>query len=415
MYRLRSIIGSSLTGPLAPLLLLIATLVATDAASQPIASLKFPISVSGAPGDTVDVIIRAEDVAPGVQTGGFNLFFQYDTTALNLVSAEPGSLLTNCAWELFAWRRVETGDCEGTVCPNGLVHITALADYVIPEGEPLCWDLADGELVRLKLAIHDNPAVAGTSHSLRWYWYGCNDNEFSSKNGDSVYQSLRVFDADHVSDITADLPIPTTSGAPLNCATTPSITRVIDYYHGSILVAEDTLQAPVELRIAPQPLYALQANAVDPVVCTLYIGNLVECMLSDIDPVTIRLTDTIAPLGTVLVPPPDEFYGDVLATTFDARSVIRPLVPIWDTVDVPIAVSWTATEGCIQGASVDVSIMGHRSGDVTGDGNVNISDLVALIRGVFRGDRVDPLAGDIDGSGGMNVADITALIARLFR
>ncbi|HOZ08196.1 MAG TPA: dockerin type I domain-containing protein [candidate division Zixibacteria bacterium] len=383
--------------------------------AQPLGALGFGEDSLPAllPGDTVEIPIRLINAAPGFETGGFNLFFQYDTTAFRLLSAAPGSLLSACAWELFVWRAAIPSDCDGSACPGGLVHITALADYIIPVGEPLCWELSDGELVKLTFAVSGNPAVAGQTHLFRWYWYGCNDNEFASKNGDSVYQSRLVLD-ENAADVTADLPFPNTTGAPLWCIASSTITRRIDYAHRAIAIAADSL-APVKLRFQPPLLHAFQVNALGPVVCSLYIGNLAECAITDIDAASLRLNDTLVPLGAAVAPAPDGFFGDVLAVAFDARPLIAPLVALYDTATVPVAVSWSAPEPCVEEAAGELTVVGHRSGDVNGDGRVSIVDLTTLVAAVFRGGPIDPVMGDVDGSRRITVADITLLIDRLFR
>jgi hypothetical protein len=59
------------------------------------------------------------------------------------------------------------------------------------------------------------------------------------------------------------------------------------------------------------------------------------------------------------------------------------------------------------------NIIGINSlGDVDGDGNINISDVTALIDILLRGGEASAGA-DVDGDGQVNISDVTALIDRL--
>lgn len=49
-------------------------------------------------------------------------------------------------------------------------------------------------------------------------------------------------------------------------------------------------------------------------------------------------------------------------------------------------------------------------GDVTGDGNVNVTDVTTLVNMILGVVPVDSLAADVDGNGTVNVSDVTALI-----
>lgn len=66
--------------------------------------------------------------------------------------------------------------------------------------------------------------------------------------------------------------------------------------------------------------------------------------------------------------------------------------------------------------SVTVPAVGKK-GDVNGDGNVNISDVTALINYLLSGDASSIQLGnaDINSDGGINISDVTALINKLLR
>ena len=54
-------------------------------------------------------------------------------------------------------------------------------------------------------------------------------------------------------------------------------------------------------------------------------------------------------------------------------------------------------------------IVASATGDVNGDGNVNIADVTELIDILLSG-TTPPMAADVDGNGQVNIADVTALI-----
>ena len=53
--------------------------------------------------------------------------------------------------------------------------------------------------------------------------------------------------------------------------------------------------------------------------------------------------------------------------------------------------------------------MDEVSGDVNGDGNINISDVTNLIDLLLSGDEL-PAYADVNGDGGVNIKDVTDLI-----
>ena len=55
-----------------------------------------------------------------------------------------------------------------------------------------------------------------------------------------------------------------------------------------------------------------------------------------------------------------------------------------------------------------------QTGDVNGDGNVNISDVTTLIDIVLN-DRTAPASADMNGDGNVNISDVTALIDYLLQ
>jgi hypothetical protein len=88
--------------------------------------------------------------------------------------------------------------------------------------------------------------------------------------------------------------------------------------------------------------------------------------------------------------------------------------PFLDAFDGEL--SFTSNDPVNPTFSVDLSGDGITNGDIGGDGNVNILDVIALV-GIILGDRVEPpaesqtfLAADLNADGDLNVLDVIALI-----
>ena len=55
-------------------------------------------------------------------------------------------------------------------------------------------------------------------------------------------------------------------------------------------------------------------------------------------------------------------------------------------------------------------VLGGINGDVNGDGNVNVSDVTALVNMILGVIPKDEARADVNGDGNVNVSDVTALV-----
>ena len=203
---------------------------------------------------TVDVDITLENTDPAHEFGGLDLFFTYDTS-LVLQSITVGSLLTNCQWEYF------------DVTREGLfgVHIVAMADVNNGGQHPSCFADSSGVIATATFAVVNRPYDQCEFLPIRWIWYACGDNTFSSVTGDTLFMSNDVYDYDGFveSVITGDDEFPTLFGAPEDCGNGP---RMVNYHNGGVfmLAADHT----------PPLVYCAPDTTViaDPAYCGAYVS-----------------------------------------------------------------------------------------------------------------------------------------------
>jgi hypothetical protein len=172
----------------------------------------------------------------------------------------------------------------------------------------------------------------------------------------------------------------------------------------------------------PDTHWVFEAHAISPVIDSVYFGNLGSCSVEDIDPSSIRINDSI-PITSSAVLNEGEYpdtlglTGKVMLITFDARGLIANYGWVFDTAAYQLTVSGGLNNGSCFAAYGDVVIIGHRSGDLNGDGNVNVADVTYLVSYLFQGGSPPPVleAADVNADNRVNIADITYLVNYLFR
>ncbi len=183
-------------------------------------------------GDSVAVSINWTNDDSTFEVGGFDFLFAYGTSVLNFLSAEPGQLLVDCEWEYFQYRYGSNDSCGDSTCPSGIARVVAVADINNGSIHPTCYANSPGELASLQFFVADDQIFECQFVPIRWIWYDCGDNAFSSKVGDSLFVSRNVYDFEGT-QIDSSLPFPTFSGAPDTCVGA-EVVRVIDFYNGGV-------------------------------------------------------------------------------------------------------------------------------------------------------------------------------------
>jgi len=203
-------------------------------------------------GQMEDVHIYLDNTTdPGNGMGGYDFLIEYDASALSLVSADPGQLITDCGWEYFTYRYGAAGNCGGNACPTGKVRIVAIAETNNGPNHPLCFGetpAASADLAVLHFMVTNNLLFECMYVPIRFVWYDCGDNAISSVTGDTLFISRHVYDFDNLTPIEdIDAAFPTYFGANHTCDTLigdnkPDPLRCADFWNGGIdIVCVDSI------------------------------------------------------------------------------------------------------------------------------------------------------------------------------
>ncbi len=200
-------------------------------------------------GQYESVAITIDSLPYGI--GGFDLLIQYDASALGLSQVEPGSFISGCGWEYFTYRNGASGNCGSNACPSGIVRIIAIGEVNNGPNHPDCFQMEPAHLANLIFLVTNDRTFECQYVPVRFIWYDCGDNTFSSVSGDSLYISDQVFDYfdnNSYTDIT-DLgaSFPGWFGANATCDIDPgngkpAPIRCIDFFNGGIdIVCADSI------------------------------------------------------------------------------------------------------------------------------------------------------------------------------
>jgi hypothetical protein len=187
--------------------------------------------------------------------GGYDLLIAYDNSALSLISAAPGNILTACGFEYFTYRFGANGNCSGG-CPSGLVRVVAIADINNGANHPSCYgegrpgpEGPEDELVILKFLVTDDRTFECMFVPISFFWIDCGDNTFSSITGDTLFLSNHVYGyGDPFFEITGQLHYGGWQGIdepdPLVCLEGDKYhpDTIVDFYDGGIdIICADSI------------------------------------------------------------------------------------------------------------------------------------------------------------------------------
>lgn len=195
----------------------------------------------------------------GKNLGGFDLLIAYDPSALNVMGVTQGQLLTNCAWEYFTYRHGADGNC-GSGCPSGLLRIVALAETNNGAYHPTCFlNGLVGSLAQINFLISNDRTLSCQFSPINFFWITCQDNSFSSRLGDTLWVSRKVYSLElqNIADYSGILPGYT--GVPDQCLISPGPGKVagqrcIDFTNGGIdIVCSDSIDARGDINLNEVP------------------------------------------------------------------------------------------------------------------------------------------------------------------
>ncbi len=174
----------------------------------------------------------------GRELGGYDFLIAYDPTALTPSGVLEGDLLTACGWEYFSFRYGPDGNCGG--CPSGLIRIVAMAEMNDGASHPGCFlDGMTGTLATIDFLVTNDRTLECMYIPVEFFWNDCGDNTFSSRGGDTLWVSRRVYDfeSNDITNITHGFP--GRNGAPDLCLAgdqegKPVPLRCVDFTNGGV-------------------------------------------------------------------------------------------------------------------------------------------------------------------------------------
>ncbi len=172
-----------------------------------------------------------------------------------------------------------------------------------------------------------------------------------------------------------------------------------------------------EMSIEPDMMYAIWAYALDSIPAEILMPVTDDGYSTyDIDTSTVRINGTIVPLSQEFIS--SDPFGEYLQITILISEFVDGYNPLWDTTMQTYTVSWEYNDATAGEAAGQVKMIGHISGDVNGDGVVNILDVTYLIYYMYKGGPPPvPMerAGDVNGDEQLNILDMTYLVIYLYK
>jgi hypothetical protein len=204
-----------------------------------------------------EVSIYLDDmINPPNEMGGFDFLIQYDASALTFQYAEPGQMLVDCGWEYFTYRYGPSGNCGPNACPSGMLRVVAIAETNNGPNHPSCYVGTPGHLVTLTFLVTNDRTYECMYVPIRWFWYDCGDNTFSSVTGDTLFISRHVYDYDNAVPVENPyVGYPTPFGAQADCDVDtgdgkPDPLRIVDFWNGGIdIICADSIDARGDINL----------------------------------------------------------------------------------------------------------------------------------------------------------------------
>jgi len=168
----------------------------------------------------------------------------------------------------------------------------------------------------------------------------------------------------------------------------------------------------------PETLYEVYSRRLYPLQMPFYVGSFAEGRkVFDLDLNSLTLNGKLSFDTLTILDSHPEFEGATLRATASQRDFVRPYIPLWDTTARSYEITGRFNDGSPFLASGTVVFIGHRSGDINGDGALNLLDLTLLVDIVFRGADwiVNVEYADLDGDGIIGILDVSRAVNLLYQ
>lgn len=182
--------------------------------------------------DTVEVFLDSH----GQTLAAFALKIGFNSHLIDIVEILPGKMYDSCRWEYFNARELDLPGRENA--PRELWQAVALAQMIPDSVQPVCFG-ADSEISLLRLVVSNEHVLDPVDAVIPifFYWEDCSDNTLSSKDGNTLVLSRRVYDYGGTPrDSLAPL-FPNRTGAPPQCIQPGAQNipqRRLDLYNGGV-------------------------------------------------------------------------------------------------------------------------------------------------------------------------------------
>ncbi len=166
----------------------------------------------------------------------------------------------------------------------------------------------------------------------------------------------------------------------------------------------------------PRLLHWYYQNGFTEQFADAYVGDFIGGHSADqIGPATVRVDGDIVPSEVLVLDSYSDFTGPVLKVSYSMKLYLEKQGPFMDTVFTTLRVSGEFDDAGVFTVGGAMTLVGHRSGDVNLDGDVNISDVTTMVADMFMGQAAPMMeAGDVDGNCGVTISDIIYLVRNLF-
>ncbi|MDH4034075.1 MAG: hypothetical protein OEV80_09780, partial [candidate division Zixibacteria bacterium] len=172
-----------------------------------------------------------------------------------------------------------------------------------------------------------------------------------------------------------------------------------------------------KVEIEPDTISATALHALEPDTVTIYFGDLNDGhTVGDIDQSSLAINGALVPSSVELLPTHPDFIGEAVALDLSAIDFLSGYEIAWGMTNRGYTLTGLFNDGDSLTAGGWFILAGHRAGDITLDGSVDISDLLYIIDFMFRAGPPPefPPSADVDADCVVDISDLVYLVEYFF-